>query len=54
VGECREVRCTISSTLDGEVTMVVNDDGMGGALTVECNANNNTDEVVVQDCSPAG
>lgn len=52
VGECRDVSCTIDSTIEGEVTMVVNDDGQGGALTVECNDDNNTDVVAVSTCVP--
>lgn len=54
VGECREVSCPIGSEVSGLVTMVVNDDGMGNALTVECNADNNTDQVDVAECVPPG
>lgn len=54
VGECREVSCPIGDEVSGLITMVVNDDGQGGALTVECNDDNNTDTVVVADCNPPG
>ena len=54
VGECREVSCPIGSEVSGEITMVVNDDGMGGALTVECIDTNNTDLVTVSECLPPG
>ncbi|MEM7158474.1 MAG: VCBS repeat-containing protein [Myxococcota bacterium] len=52
VGQCREVSCPIGSEVSGLITMVVNDDGQGGALTVECNEDNNTDTVDVADCNP--
>ena len=52
VGQCREVSCPIGSEVAGLITMVVNDDGQGGALTVECNDDNNTDTVEVADCNP--
>ncbi len=54
VGECREVSCPIDNMLSGIVTMVVNDDGMGGALTVECIDTNNTDVVEIAECVPPG
>ncbi len=54
VGECREVSCPIGAEVSGLITMVVNDDGMGGALTVECNDENNTDTVEVAECTPPG
>ena len=54
VSECREVSCEIGNAISGEVTMVVNDDGMGGMLTVECIDDNNTDVVVVDECLPPG
>ncbi|MEM6289990.1 MAG: VCBS repeat-containing protein [Myxococcota bacterium] len=52
VGECREVSCPIGDEVTGVITMVVNDDGMGGALTVECNSENNTDQVEILECTP--
>lgn len=52
VGECREVSCPIGAEVSGLITMVVNDDGMGNALTVECNDENNTDTVEVAECTP--
>jgi hypothetical protein len=54
VGECREVSCPIGDEVSGLITMVVNDDGMGNALTVECNDQNNTDTVEVDECAPPG
>jgi len=54
VGECREVSCEIGDEISGVITMVVNDDGMGGALTVECNTENNTDQVEIFECMPPG
>ena len=38
----------------GLVTVVVNDDGMGGKVTVECDYDNNTDTVEIIDCKPVG
>lgn len=52
VGECREVSCLVGDEINGVITMVVNDDGMGGALTVECNTENNTDQVEILECTP--
>ena len=40
--------------VSGLITMVVDDDGMGNALTVECNDQNNTDTVEVDECAPPG
>ena len=54
VGECREVSCPIGDEVSGLITMVVNDDGMGNALTVGCNDQNNTDTVEVDECAPPG
>jgi hypothetical protein len=54
VGECREVSCPIDNMLSGLITMVVNDDGMGGALTIECIDTNNTDVVEIAECVPPG
>lgn len=54
VGQCREVSCPIGAEVSGLITMVVNDDGMGNALTVECNDDNNTDTVEVAECTPPG
>lgn len=54
VGECRDVSCAIGDEVSGVITMVVNDDGMGGALTVECNTENNTDQVEISECNPPG
>jgi hypothetical protein len=34
------------------ITVVVNDDGMGGRGTVECNTSNNTAQTIVTACEP--
>jgi hypothetical protein len=52
VEECREVSCAIPNEIDGLVTMVTNDDGMGGKTTLECFDNNNSDTVEVEACIP--
>lgn len=39
---------------DGVVWVVVDDDGMGGQLAAECNEGNNTDSILIEDCTPAG
>ncbi|WP_146658104.1 FG-GAP repeat domain-containing protein [Enhygromyxa salina] len=52
VDECREVSCAIDNEIDGEITMVTNDDGMGGQTTLECFSNNNSDTVEVEACIP--
>jgi hypothetical protein len=54
VSECRTVSCMIDGEVNGEVTVVVNDDGMGGKVTVECDYDNNTDTVDIIDCKPVG
>ncbi len=51
---CREVSCQIPAAVTGEITMVVNDDGVGGALTVECIDTNNTDVIDVERCVEPG
>ncbi|MCA9580151.1 MAG: VCBS repeat-containing protein [Myxococcales bacterium] len=50
VGGCLGVSCEIAESVDGKVTMVVNDDGQGGRTTVECNDQNNEDSVTVISC----
>lgn len=50
VGGCLEVSCEVDSDVSGTITMVVNDDGMGGRTTVECNDENNESVTVVQSC----
>lgn len=52
VGDCREVSCTLKDTdiIGKKIRMVANDDGKGGKTTVECNENNNTDEVLLESC----
>jgi len=54
VSECRTVSCMIDGEVNGMVTIVVNDDGMGGKVTVECDYENNTDTVQIIDCKPVG
>ncbi|MBO4350260.1 MAG: hypothetical protein J6A01_04835, partial [Proteobacteria bacterium] len=52
VGGCLEVSCSLSgdNLNDTTIRMVVNDDGEGGRTTVECNSDNNTDEVKIDSC----
>jgi hypothetical protein len=52
VGGCLDVSCEVAGEVTGTVTMVVNDDGKGGMTTVECDSENNTDDVKVTDCKP--
>jgi hypothetical protein len=52
VGGCLDVSCDVPGEVIGTVTMVVNDDGKGGMTTVECNSDNNTDDVMVKSCKP--
>jgi len=52
VGGCLDVSCEVPGEVVGKVTMVVNDDGKGGMTTVECNSDNNTDDVTVANCKP--
>ena len=53
VGGCLEVSCEVPFGVEGQVTMVVNDDGKNGQTTVECNANNNSDQVTIgTGCKP--
>jgi hypothetical protein len=52
VGGCLDVSCDVGGEVLGKVTMVVNDDGKGGMTTVECNSDNNVDDVMVKDCKP--
>ena len=49
-GECRRVECEVSNQVTGKITMVVNDNGMGGRTTVECDTNNNTDTITIHEC----
>ncbi|MBO4350350.1 MAG: hypothetical protein J6A01_05305 [Proteobacteria bacterium] len=49
-GECRRVECEVANTVSGKITMVVNDNGMGGRTTVECDTNNNTDTITIEEC----
>jgi hypothetical protein len=51
VGGCLEVQCEIQSSVEGAITVVVNDDGSGGQTTVECNSANNTDTIVIPPCT---
>ena len=51
VGGCLEVSCEILADVDGEVILVVNDDGVGGQLTVECFEGNNQHSSSVNDCT---
>ena len=53
VGGCLDVSCPLeleNIPVGIRVRMVSNDDGDGGRTTVECNDENNTDEVVLESC----
>lgn len=50
VGGCLDVSCRITEDVEGEVTMVVNDNGQGGRTTVECNSENNSDTARIALC----
>jgi hypothetical protein len=51
VGGCLEVSCELSESIEDDVvTVVVNDDGEGGRRTVECNADNNSDAIELEEC----
>ena len=51
VGGCMDVSCTMSEIVEGiRVRMISNDDGDGGRTTVECNDQNNWDEIVLEAC----
>ncbi|MFA5625638.1 MAG: VCBS repeat-containing protein [Bradymonadales bacterium] len=55
VGGCRMVDCEITQDKVGllknkKIIMQVNDDGKGGKTTVECNEDNNTDEIFIESC----
>ena len=51
VGGCLEVSCELREDIEsGEVYVRVNDDGEGGATTIECIDANNEDSVTVSGC----
>ncbi|MBQ9394327.1 MAG: VCBS repeat-containing protein, partial [Proteobacteria bacterium] len=52
IGGCLAVSCTLNDTeITGKrIRMIANDDGEGGKTTVECNEDNNTDEVLLESC----
>lgn len=54
VEECREVSCLVANEFAGVITMVTNDDGMGGQTTLECFSGNNSDVVEIEACVPIG
>lgn len=52
-GGCLEVSCTLSASdipAGTKIRMISNDDGEGGRTTVECNSDNNTDEIILESC----
>jgi hypothetical protein len=52
-GGCLEVSCDVPSSVEGLITMVVNDDGAGNRTTVECLYDNNSDNVtILGNCKP--
>ncbi len=54
IGECRDVSCEIDGSANGVVTVVVDDDGQGGQVALECFENNNTDFIELVNCDPVG
>ena len=53
VGGCMDVSCEIEDSdieIGMKVRMISNDDGNGGKTTVECNEDNNADEIVLTTC----
>ncbi|MBQ9817677.1 MAG: VCBS repeat-containing protein [Proteobacteria bacterium] len=51
IGKCLEVSCEITEVPGNiRIRMVTNDDGKGGHTTVECNPDNNTDEILLNGC----
>ncbi len=50
IGRCLPVSCEIQSQVADKIQLVVNDDGKGGKTTVECNEDNNTDDIVIAGC----
>lgn len=54
VSQCREVSCELDEGVNGTVTVVVDDDGQGGQVALECFENNNTDTIEVLNCMPTG
>jgi hypothetical protein len=52
-GACKLVSCQVPLDITGKtITVVVNDDGMGGKGTIECNTANNSADTVVKACPP--
>ncbi len=52
VGGCLEVSCELMEDIeDADIHVRVNDDGEGGATTVECESGNNGDQIRVERCS---
>ncbi len=54
VEQCREVSCEVDQSINGGVTVVVDDDGQGGQVALECFEDNNSDTVKIVDCNPIG
>jgi hypothetical protein len=52
VGDCLEVTCALTEAIEQKttITMVVNDDGMGGRTTLECDTANNGSEIEIEKC----
>ncbi|MGI5829029.1 MAG: hypothetical protein ACOX8U_02535 [Bradymonadia bacterium] len=40
----------MQSLVSGKIMLIVNDDGKGGRITVECNDQNNEDYISVDNC----
>ena len=55
VGGCSSITCEVPATTvagGATITMVANDAGKGSRLVDECNYENNTSSVVIEDCQP--
>ena len=50
VGGCLHVTCEIPEVIQGDVVLIVNDDGKGGRTSIECNEKNNGDRTTIKAC----
>jgi len=54
IGSCLEVSCLLAEAITKKtvITMIVNDDGMGGRTTLECDTTNNSSTIEIEKCEP--